>query len=274
MTEFEFSQHHKKDPITVIPSCGEPFNKYSFENIISKENLQKKSLNSVQQKIFAGFWHQDIPVYSDNFFINKKDFFGFELYNLKTNHFNFISNENGFYIGGLDKKGFFSGRGFHSYLNGFTYSGEFQNGLFHFEGQLYLKKQILYSGQFFEGKYEGKGTLFQNGQKLYHGRFMKGIFNGQGTLYRTPTHISGGIFIEGKQQGNGFLCQNEIILFGNFINGKLDGKVTKERFVDHQTFYSSICQYSKGVFIKLISKEKLGKTSLTNGFEFFHTNLQ
>ncbi|MBO5584337.1 MAG: OmpA family protein [Prevotella sp.] len=182
------------------------------------------------------------------------------------------------YIGGMDEKGNYSGKGVMTYSDGNKYDGEWMQGKHHGMGTLYYANGNKYVGEFCNGDITGKGKLWYadgsyvegyfksgrvSGKGRYHwanggtyeGDFVNGAFHGKGIRTWTNGNRYEGDFKNDKQDGYGVMKLNEGDVYkGQFINNDFDG---------NGTFTFANGDFFEGKFVK--GKRVWGMYKWTNG---------
>ena len=155
------------------------------------------------------------------------------------------SYENGDKYIGKFSKGFKSGYGLYVYANGEIYEGEFENNKPNGKGCLMTSKTSFYQGNFKNGKcngvgqfkysngdvYQGewvdsikhgKGKYFYSNGDIYEGDFVNGVRHGKGVFVSPNGQVYDGGWINDSMSGEGRISSGQDLVFGEWVNGKID----------------------------------------------------
>ena len=145
-------------------------------------------------------------------------------------------------------------------ISGITFEGEIYNGRTIGKGKEYLNNKIVFEGEYLNGKRNGKGKEFNwfddlefegenlnglingtgkeynsiNGKLIFEGEYLNGERNGKGKEYDEEGQLmfegeylnnkrwNGKIY--GRNYGNAEYLSNKLIIEGEYIEGKVNGK--------------------------------------------------
>ena len=110
--------------------------------------------------------------------------------------------------------------------NGTTYEGEWKYNKPNGQGTLITKKGSKYVGEWKDNKRNGQGTQTSASGKKFVGVFKDNKRHGKGTITWPDGSYFAGVFKDNKAHGKGKFLQlrNKLIKYGNYKNGKLNGK--------------------------------------------------
>lgn len=104
------------------------------------------------------------------------------------------------------------------------YQGEWQGMAKHGKGKLYVKHLGTYNGTFKNNVADGQGIFKYIDGSVYEGAFENGVRCGQGTLKLGDSFSYHGHWKQDAMHGQGYLIENGNKYFGEFCNGKKQGK--------------------------------------------------
>ena len=125
------------------------------------------------------------------------------------------------------KDGIYHGQGSSKrHDNGTTYEGEWKYNKPNGQGTLITKKGSKYVGEWKDNKRNGQGTQTSASGKKFVGVFKDNKRHGKGTITWPDGSYFAGVFKDNKAHGKGKFLQlrNKLIKYGNYKNGKLNGK--------------------------------------------------
>ena len=143
--------------------------------------------------------------------------------------------------GAIYKGEFYNGRkngiGVYKWIDKSWYEGEWLNNFLHGYGKYVYSDNSIYIGTWNYNKMNGLGDFTYNSKKRYFGFFKEDIKNGFGILFSYEDKKAFiGFWSDNKQNGLGQFINNEHIIYGKWVNGKMKAKIdTKEDFFNNMS---------------------------------------
>ncbi|HFC46357.1 MAG TPA: hypothetical protein ENJ63_00570, partial [Dissulfuribacter thermophilus] len=164
-------------------------------------------------------------------------------------HVSKVFSDGSTYLGEINDRGQFHGKGVRTFRDGTSFNGEWVNGRPEGEGLIkysdgaqykgswhggykagmgsYKSRNLLYDGGFDESLPNGTGTLKIKGLGTYKGQFANGAFNGMGEMHYENGDIYKGFWKDGRKHGPGtYYFSNGDRFEGEWVKGIPKGKGT------------------------------------------------